>query len=111
MSTLGKAGILAALQLKKETLTIGDGEVTLTEITANEYMEVYGSDAAKDESGEFDGSRFTALLITRCIVDAKGKRILEDTDAEALRNGSSGTYTKLAMAVRRLNGLGLDEKN
>jgi hypothetical protein len=111
MSTLDKAGILKAMELKRETVTVEGGEIILTEIPADEYMEIYTSDAAKDANGEFDGTKFTALLATRCIIDKKGKRIFDDADAEQLRKGSTAVYTKIAMAVKRLNGLGIDEKN
>ncbi len=108
---LDKSAILKAMALKSETVTIDGGEVLLQEVTATEYMEVYNSDAAKNDKGEFDGTKFTSLLATRCIIDKKGKRVFEDSDAELLRNGSTAVYTKLAMAVKRLCGLGAEEKN
>lgn len=111
MSALGKAAILKAMALKKETVEVEDGQILLTEVSASEYMEVFNSDAAKDDKGEFDGTRFTSLLATRCIVDDEGNRVFADDDAETLRNGSTAIYTKIALAVKRLNGLGVEEKN
>jgi hypothetical protein len=108
---LDKAGILKAIALKTETVAIEGGEVLVTEITAKEYMDIYNSPESKGDDGEFDGTRFTSLLVARCIVVTDGNRLMDDADAELLRNGSTAAYTKLAMAVQKLNGLGLDEKN
>lgn len=108
---LDKAAIIKAMKLKTETIKIDGGEVIISEVTALEYMDAYTSDLAKDEKGEFDGTKFTSLLATRCIVDAKGKRIFDDADAELIRNGSSSIYTKIIVKVKDLNGLGADAKN
>jgi hypothetical protein len=108
---LDKQGILDALKLKTKTVTLDNGEAIITEISATEYMEVFNSDAAKDEQGEFDGTKFTALLATRCIVDADGNRIFSDAEAGLLSSGASATFLKLSSAVKDLNGIGVTEKN
>lgn len=112
MSTvLDKAGILSAGKLKSEVVKLKSGDVIVSQITATEYMEVYGSEAVKDDKGEFDGNKLTAVLAARCIVDAKGKRIFADTDADALRGMSAPIYTDIIMAVKRMTGLDATVKN
>lgn len=107
---LDKKAILNAMKLKQEKVEIDGGSVIVQEVSAAEYMEVYSSEAVKSNN-EFDGTLFTSILATRCIVDAKGKRIFDDADAETLRNGSTAVYTKIALAVKRVNGLGTDSPN
>lgn len=106
-----KESLLNEVKLNTETVTIGGRGVILTEVSAAEYMDIYNSPEAKNEKGEWDGTRFTSLLVTRCIVDGKGQRMYDDADADKFRNGSTAVYTKLAAAVRRLNGLGAEGKN
>lgn len=109
MGVLDKKSLLKALELKKETVVIEGGEVIVTEITATEYMDVYESPGAKNDKGEFDGVKFSALLAARCIVDAKGNRLFADEEADLLRNGSSSVFSKISAVVKRLNGLAGDE--
>lgn len=105
---LDRAALDKELKLKTEEVPVGSGKVLVTEVTALEYMEVYDSEAAKNDKGEFDGSKFAAALAVRCIVDKNGKRLYSDDEAGVLRNGSSAIYTKLVLAVKRLNGLGAE---
>ena len=103
---LDKTGILNALKLRTETVPIEGGDVIIKEITADEYMELFNSDAVKNKKGELDGKIFASILATRCIVDESGNRIFKDSDASALSNGSTAVYSKIAVAVKALNGLG-----
>lgn len=105
---LDRAALDKELKLKTEEVPVGSGKVLVTEVTALEYMEVYDSEAAKNDKGDPDGSKFTAALAVRCIVDKKGQRLYGDNEADLLRNGSSSVYTKLILAVKRVNGLGVD---
>lgn len=107
-ATLGtKEAILNAMKLKSENATISGGEVIIKEVTAEEYQTLFSSETVKDLAGEFDGNVFASILATRCIVDADGNRIFEDTDAPSLRNGSSAEYTKIILTVKKVNGIDL----
>lgn len=108
---LGKKELLAELQLKKDTVTLSSGVVNIRELSAPEYLAIYHGEAAKDKDGEFDGNKFTSLLVAACVVDAKGARLFTDGEAEQLSGGSSSVYLKLALKVKELNGLGISPKN
>jgi len=105
---LDKAAILAELQLQTERIPFGAGEVIVSEISAPEYLDIYNSPLSQNDAGEFDGTKFTALLTARCIVDEEGKRVFDDADADAIKSGASARYRKLVDAVNRINGLGGD---
>lgn len=106
-----KTALLGAIKLKSETVHINGGEVIVQEVTASEYMEVHQSELSKGEDGEFDGALFASVLATHCIVDRKGNRIFEDSDAALLRGGSTTEYAKILKAVNKLNGIGEQTKN
>jgi hypothetical protein len=103
--SLNKKMLFAAMALKTKTVKLPEGEVILQELCSTDYLETYEHPAVKAQDGSFDLPKFTALLITRCMVDEKGKRILVDEDVEQLRKGSTAIYLKLADAARELNGL------
>lgn len=105
---LDKAAILKAMALKTERIRVEGGEVIMSEISADDYMDAFNNPLSKTD-GEYDGTKFTALLVTRCIVNEKGQRVFDDTDIDVIRNGSSRVYTALVKAAQRLNGLSGDE--
>lgn len=109
MKVLDRKSLLEEMQLKKETVTLKTGNVIVTEVSAAEYLDAMNSPLAKDDKGEFDGAKFTALLATRCVVDGKGKRIFTDEDTELIRSGSARVLNRIGAAVKRVNGLTGDE--
>lgn len=104
MALLDKSSILSAMALKTETVQLDGGEVIVSEVTAESYMEIWESPLAKTD-GDRDGSKFSSLLVTRCIVDGSGNRIFADDEVAALRQGSTRVYTKLVAASQRVNGM------
>ena len=108
---LDKAGLLKKLELKTDKITIDGDTVRLTEISAADYMSIYNSDAVKDDKGEWDGTKFTAALACRCIIDEAGTRVFGDDDGALLSGGSTPVYKQIAEAVNRVNGMGGSAKN
>jgi hypothetical protein len=102
-----KAAFLKAISRKSETVDISGDEVTVSELTATEYMAVYNNPRVLDEKGVVDGLKFTALLIARCVVDKDGDRMLTDDDIDMVAEGSSAAFGKLGEAVKQLNGIGV----
>ncbi len=106
---LSKADLLNELKLQSEEVQLSSGTVIVHEITGSEYIDAYNSELSKDEKGEFDGTRFVALLATRCLKDEDGNRMFSDDEADLLRNGSKSSYLKIVKAVKRLNEPGGDD--
>lgn len=107
---LDKKSLLNLMEIKTQTVTLGKDKITLTELSHTAYQSVFESKFAKDENGKFDGEKFVAVLVTHCIIDKKGNRILSDEDSVTLRAGAAGRYLKLAAAAKKLNGMGDDEE-
>jgi len=51
MKKLDRSGLLADVSLKTETVKLPAGEVTLRELSADEYMSAFDHPLAKDEAG------------------------------------------------------------
>ena len=107
---LDKASLLGIMKIKTQVVKFGKDAVTLTELSHAAYQKVFESTFAKDEKGEFDGEKFVAVLVTHCIVDKDGNRLLSDEDSVTLRNGAAGRYLKLATVAKQINGMGDDEE-
>ncbi|MCL2761441.1 MAG: hypothetical protein FWD70_07335 [Desulfuromonadales bacterium] len=105
MTLENKATLFKSMDLKKERVNVNGQEVVISEITSSDYMKVFNNPYVKKESGELDGHKFVALLLTYSIIDNKGERILSDDDAEDLRNISSTAFVVLAETVKKLNGI------
>ena len=55
-----------------------------------------------------DDKFFAGELIARCVVDADGVRVFEDSDVEQLGNMSEDFINPLFEKAQELNGLGVD---
>jgi len=106
---LDKKGILAAAQCNSEEVPFGKGKVLCTELSFSEVNEVRESKLIRNEKDEVDGFKFVGLLVTRCIRDAKGNRIFEDTDIDSVMAFPRSKYLPLAIAAQRLNGMSDDQ--
>lgn len=107
---LDKKSLLGIMKIKTQSVKFGKDTVTLTELSHTAYQKVFESPFAKNEAGEFDGEKFVAVLVTHCIIDKNGERILSDEDSTTLRQGAAGRYLKLAKIAKELNGMGDDEE-
>ena len=106
---IDKATLLKNMALKTALIPMDGGDVSLKELSAVEYMEVYNS--LMDDKGEVDSDKLTSMLVVRSILDKKGQRMFTDEEAKTLREGSSMRYAKLAIAVNKLHTPGTDLKN
>lgn len=102
---LDRNSLINLLALKKETVTLPEGEVIVSEIGAADYIRLWTDPANQGEDGKADMAKFTPALVARCLVDANGDRLFSDADAEMLGKSAIGPFNALAAAARRLNGL------
>lgn len=107
---LDKNSLLGIMKVKTQVVKFGKDTVTLTELSHTAYQSVFNSSFAKNDDGGFDGEKFVAVLVTHCIIDKNGERILGDEDSATLRQGAAGRYLKLAKVAKELNGMGDDEE-
>ena len=108
---LDKSGLLRALQLKTEEIEIEGGTIRIQQMTGADYAGIYGNDAVKDAAGNLDSAKVSALMAVRCIIDADGNRLFTDDETGLLQGCFAGAYTKIVLAVQKLNGFGDDLKN
>lgn len=106
---LDKKGIFAEAKAATEEVPFGKGAVIVSELGFNEINALRESPLIKDEKGEFDGFKFIGLLVCYSVRDAKGMRVFEDTDLDAVMAFPRTQYLKLAEAAKKLNGMGEDE--
>lgn len=108
MSTL-RDTILAAQDLKTESIEIAEWGVTLTVRTLNvrqrgEIEAVLAS--CKDANGRLqDTGRFYAALVVAGVVDDGGQPVFSKSDRDALMAKAGDAVGRIAEAVARLAGL------
>jgi hypothetical protein len=107
---LTRESLIKESALKTEVIKFESGEAVVRELGADEYLDALDSPFAKTD-GKYDGPKFTALMVVRCLYDKKGKRLFTDEDGEQLRKGSFALYRKIVAVVNRVNGLDGDVKN
>lgn len=111
MALLSKAELLGTIKLKSETVSIGGGEVIVSEVGAEDYLKIW-TDPANQTNGEVDLIKVTPVLVAYSIVDADGNRMFTDDEIELFRRSSFEQFQKLAQVAKKLNGLtGEETKN
>jgi hypothetical protein len=55
-------------------------------------------------AGETDLRNFRGKIATRCLVDADGKRLLTDSDADLIGHLSAGILDRILAVINRLSG-------
>jgi hypothetical protein len=108
-----KDAFFAAAQPAREEVEIRDGKkILVTELGADEFLGLWWSPQfAGEQEGTVNLAKFIPALVARCVIDKNGSRILDDSDIEQLGKTSRDIYGRLAEVARRLNGLGVKEKN
>jgi len=106
---LDRDSLLQAMELKKENVTIGDGEVIVSEIGASDMIDLYTRKDLHDENGDMIISKFTPALVVMAVVGENGERLFSDADIPLLEKAPASQLGKLADVARKLNGLKGDE--
>lgn len=106
---LDKKGIFAEAVKTSEEVPFGKGKVLVTELGFNEVNTIRESPLIKNEKDEFDGFKFIGLLVVYSVRDAKGNRVFDDSDLEAVMAFPRSQYLKLADTAKKLNGMADDE--
>jgi hypothetical protein len=108
MALLDRLAILQARTLPQESVSVPEwgGDVFVRTLTAKELDDFQAANiqgSGKDRKPNLQN--FRARLAVRCIVDADGKRLFEDTDAEALGAASCRAIDRVFAVAQRLNGM------
>lgn len=106
---LNRDQVLKALELKTEKISLGEGEVIVTELSASDFTDLYSSPAVQDDQGNVDIKKFTPALVSMCIVGEDGKRIFSTEDISLFQQAGAGELYKISSVARRLNGMTGDE--
>jgi hypothetical protein len=102
--SLDRAGLLAALALRTESVTLPHGQVMVRTLTAAERINMGA--AASNEAGKIDNAKFSALMVINTVVDDAGERIFSDDDLPLVLAGASDVFEALFSKARALNELG-----
>lgn len=110
MAVLGKAQILAADDMRRETVAVPEwgGEVVIRTLSGTE-RDAFDHDVwERDEDGVPTRMRnYRARLCALCIVDEFGNRLFSDLDAVELgQKKSAAALNRIFEAAQRLNGMG-----
>lgn len=109
---LNREELLKEIAPAKETVSLGNGEVIITDIGASALMELYTRKDVQKDDGTYDMTKFTPALVALAVVDEAGERIFTDDDIAFLQKAGANQFQKLATVARRLNGLaGNEAKN
>jgi hypothetical protein len=112
---LNREGFLKETELKKEIVSLENGDVIVSEMSAEDYLELCqlckldGSD--KEGSYKLDVKKFNPGLVAFCVVDEKGDRIFLNEDIPLLSKRSQKQFSKIILKAQQLNGLIGDEGN
>jgi hypothetical protein len=110
--TLNRDALFKLMELKKEIVELGDGEVIISEIGATAMIDLYTRKELHDADGNFIMGKFTPALVALSVIDEIGNRIFSDADILLLEKASPIYFTKIAEVARRLNGMsGGEAKN
>lgn len=106
MPILNKAAILAAEDLKTETVDVPEwgGEVRVRTLTGTE-RDAFESSLV-GEGGKRQLENLRAKLLSLAIVDENGARIFSDGEAAMLGGKSAAVLDRLFDVAQRLNGIG-----
>ena len=115
---LNKKELLGALALKRGIVKLPEGDVLITEMSANDYLEMCNLSKVEgqepDEKGaiQLDMKKFNPAILVYCVVDEEGKRIFDEDDMEFLAaKTAQGPFMKIVQKAKELNGLMGDEGN
>lgn len=112
VALLDRAAILGAADTQYETVEVPEwgGSVRIKSLTAAE-RDQFEADSlqergkGKHRSVEVNMRNLRARLVVRCIVDAAGKRVFSDLDAEVLGDKNAQVVTRIYEVAARLSGL------
>jgi hypothetical protein len=105
---LNKDQLIQKLKLKTKVVKIGDDEVIISELGANDFIELYKRKDLKTEKDDLDITKFNAALVCLAVVDENGNKVLTDADISVLQNGGE-IYRNLLNEVKSFCGLNGDE--
>lgn len=110
MAILTKDQILAAQDLKRETVSVPEwgGEVIVQELTGDQRDAYQASLYGGKPGGELDLKRFQVKLLAFCLVDEGGNPLFSEADIDGLAKKGAKTITKLFNVAQKLNGLAED---
>ena len=106
MKTLDRKALLAIkVELPSETVDVPEWGVSviLRGLTGKEQSALYRS--ASKKGGGVDEETFAARLVSVCLFDKDGNRLLEDGEYEAVLSWPGPVFNRLVQASMRLNGL------
>ena len=112
---LDKDAFLEATELKKEIMNLGSGKIIVSEMTAENYLEL--CELCKLEGSESEGSykldvkKFNPGLVAFSVVDEEGNRIFSNEDIPILAKRSQKQFSPIVLKAQKLNGLVGDEGN
>lgn len=106
MPTLTKQEILAAEDLKRETVEVEawGGAVVVSEMSANTRMEWEA--VAFDADGKPIPDGWKSRLVAACVVDDAGDRMFSNDEIAELGRKSDSAITTIYRAAAALNGIG-----
>ena len=102
--------ILKKSKDKIEKITLPDGDVYVRCITAKERQVVAELISEEDKDKNEAGYIFMRALITICLCDETGVRVLSDDD-DVFEMCSASVVDKIFLAAMKLNGLDDEKKN
>lgn len=103
--TLTREQLLQPMSLESTTMTVdGLGDITLREMNGADRDTFESKCQSATKKGDFRGLK--AWLVATCLVDAKGNRLLQDSDVDAFGQNVSGrVLDQLFRAAQDLNRL------
>jgi len=108
---LDKAGLLAEVKLRTETVKLNGGEVIVSEVNAFDWSELVTSDECKTD-GKIDERKLQPKLVAMAVLTEAGERMFTDEEAVLFASCSKKPFKKIVNAIMKLNGLsGQEVKN
>ena len=105
---LTREQILAAQELKTDTVEAPEwgGTVIVRELPAAERLAFFADlEALKGTDERQNNLLASALFVCRTVIDAEGKRVFQDEDAEPLTLKNEATLQTVANKAAELNGI------
>lgn len=113
---ISREAILKAQDLKREKIEVKEwgGDIWIRELTGREYIkfsELFDASAVQKGKGKINGAASAlplldvARVVCWSVCDAKGRRLLQDTDAKALTEKNFTVVNGIFMRVLKLSGL------
>lgn len=99
---MNRKELLQKLLNKPEEITVeGFGTYRVKGLSTADYL-FAASQTVKDEGDSQD--YYFAALVTRCLLDAKNKRVFKDEDIKVLAEGDANFVLPLAMKIQEMSG-------